>query len=126
MKLAAENYLPAQTIAYLADIYGSRIYSVLDYVDKDARMADSLTPEYPDIRAQIKHAVLEEEALTINDFLFRRSLLGLGHTRGQSAVEEIAKEMALLLKWSDTEKQNQLRDYQSAISISQNSRKGGI
>jgi glycerol-3-phosphate dehydrogenase len=126
VKITADKGLPVQTVTYLADIYGSRIYSVLNYADEDPRMAASIAPGYPGIRAQIKHAVLEEEALTVNDFLFRRSLLGLGPTQGQAAVEIIAQEMALLLKWSSAEKQKQIRDYESAISISQKFRKGGV
>jgi glycerol-3-phosphate dehydrogenase len=121
VKIAVEKGMPVQTVVYLADIYGSQIYSVLSYADKDPRMVGCIAPEYPGIRAQIKHAVLEEEALTVNDFLFRRSLLGLGPTQGQTAVEEIAQEMALLLKWSSVEKQKQIREYQSVISISRQS-----
>ena len=71
-----------QTVVYLADIYGSQIYSILSYIDEDPWMASPIVPENPAIRAQIKHAVLEEEALTVNDFLFRRSLIWSGAYAG--------------------------------------------
>ncbi len=122
-KIVNEKKLPAQTVSHLANIYGSRIYSVLKYADEDQKMARSLSPEYPDIRAQVKHAVLEEETLTINDFLFRRTPLGLGDTQGKAAVEEIANEMALLLNWSIAEKQKQIHDYEKAVLLSQAFRK---
>jgi glycerol-3-phosphate dehydrogenase len=122
-KIAVENKLPDETVAYLAEIYGSRIYTVLKYVDGDPHMAESIAPGYPDIRAQIKQAVLEEEALTISDFLFRRSLLGLEPSHGQAAMEEVAREMALLLKWSNVEKQNNILEYETAVSISEAFRK---
>jgi glycerol-3-phosphate dehydrogenase len=118
-KVAREQGLPVETINYLVRIYGSRLYSVLEYVEKDRRLASPIAPGYPDIRAQIKHAVREEEALTVNDFLFRRSILGLGPSQGRGAVETVIQEMASLLDWSEGEKQKQIRDYDSWIDISQ-------
>jgi glycerol-3-phosphate dehydrogenase len=126
VEIAVDHKLPAPTVSYLADIYGSRIYQVLKYVSEDHGLAGPMAPGYPDIRAQIKHAVLEEEALTVNDFLFRRSLLGLRPDQGQAAVEVIAQSMAGLLKWSSVEKQNQIRNYTTAVAISQSFRQGAV
>jgi glycerol-3-phosphate dehydrogenase len=126
IKIAREKELPLETISYLAGIYGSRLASVLAYVDQDNRLVKNIIPGYPDIFAQIRHAVIEEEALTVSDFLLRRSTLGLNQNQGQDAVESVAQEMALLLGWNNQEKQKQIQEYRDLVAISQKFRKGAI
>jgi glycerol-3-phosphate dehydrogenase len=121
-RISREQGLPIETVNYLAGIYGSRLPSVLDYINGDRHLAKPIKPDYPDIRAQIKHAVIEEEALTVNDFMLRRSTLGLSHTQGQDAVESVVREMALWLGWSIQEQQKQIREYAGSVAISQNFR----
>jgi glycerol-3-phosphate dehydrogenase len=123
-KIAQENGLPVETTIYLASIYGSRLSQVLELVKTDPELRNPIFPGYPDIRAQIKHAIMEEEALTVSDFLLRRSLLGLGSTQGQNAVVAVASEMGNLLGWDQTEIQQQILDYQDSIALNQSFRKG--
>jgi len=125
-KLAGEQRLLFETISYLASIYGSRLTSVLTLVNEDSRLARNIRSGYPDIYAQIKYAVSEEEALTVNDFLLRRSTLGLSPSQGQDTVESVAQEMALLLGWDNQEKQKQIRDYGDLVALSQKFRKGAV
>jgi glycerol-3-phosphate dehydrogenase len=126
LNISREKELPLETISYLAGIYGSRLASVLAYVNEDSRLSRPINNGSPDIYGQIKHAVMEEEAMTVNDFLLRRSALGLNHNQGQDAVESVAQEMALLLGWNNQEKQKQIREYSDSVAISQNFRKGVI
>jgi glycerol-3-phosphate dehydrogenase len=125
-KAAREKNMPLETLAHLSGIYGSRYTSVLDYASTEERLGNPLAAGYPDILAQVKHAIAEEQALTVSDFMLRRSTLGLGPTQGQDAVESVAQEMALLLGWNNREKQKQVRDYGDSVSISQNFRKGDV
>jgi len=126
LKISQAKGLPLETINYLAGIYGSRLASVLAYVNEDSGLSRRIRSGYPDIRAQIKHAVTEEEALTVNDFLLRRSTLGLSSSQGQDAVESVAHEMALLLGWDNQEKQKQIQDYRNLVAVSQKFRKGAV
>ena len=118
-KIAALKGLPVEAINNLAGIYGSRLSSVLEYVDQDKSLGNFIHPGFPDIRAQIKHAVLEEEALTLNDFMLRRSLLGLTPSQGKEAIETVANDMASLLGWNEMEKQKQMAEYFTATAIGQ-------
>ncbi len=123
VQIAQENNLSVKTIAHLAGIYGSRLSQVLALVKADSQSGNPIHPGYPDIRAQIKHAVVEEEALTVSDFMLRRSLLGLGPTQGEDTVAAVASVLGNILSWSYTETQQQIRDYQDSIALSQSFRK---
>jgi glycerol-3-phosphate dehydrogenase len=126
IKISREKDLPFETISYLAGIYGSRLASVLSYVSEDSRLSKPINNGSPDIYSQIKHAVIEEEAMTVSDFLLRRSALGLSSNQGQGAVESVAQEMALLLGWDNQEKQKQIQNYRDLVAISQKFRKGAV
>jgi glycerol-3-phosphate dehydrogenase len=118
-KASIENGLPPETIEHLATIYGSRFTSVMKYTGEDKRLGQSIAPNERDILAQIKHAVLEEAALSVNDFMLRRSFIGLGPKQGLDAVETVAREMGKLLGWSDVEIQKQAENYRAAAALGQ-------
>jgi len=121
---AAEVYgLPAETVAHLAAIYGSRFSSVLQLVAKDKRLGQPISSNCRDILAQIKHAVQEEGAATVGDFLLRRSPLGLGPSQGLDAVATVAQEMGSLLGWSSAEQQRQIDSYRALVALGQHFRK---
>jgi glycerol-3-phosphate dehydrogenase len=126
LKISREKGLPLETISYLAGIYGSRLTSVLALISQEGRLAKNIKSGYPDIYAQIKYAVSEEEALTVKDFLLRRSPLGLSPSQGRDAVDSVAQEMTLLLGWNNQEKQKQIQDYMDLVAISQKFRKGAV
>ncbi|MBN1188140.1 MAG: glycerol-3-phosphate dehydrogenase/oxidase [Dehalococcoidales bacterium] len=121
-RIALENDLPVETIKHLAGIYGSRLFQLLEPLKSDPCLKDTVAPGYPDIRAEIKHAVEQEEAMTLNDYLLRRSLSGLGPDQGRGAAEAFAMEMGTWLGWSNTEKQKQIQDYQETLLLGQSFR----
>jgi glycerol-3-phosphate dehydrogenase len=123
VQIAQENSLSVEAITHLASIYGSRLLQVLELVKVDSQKGNFVSPGYPDILAQIKYAVNEEEALTVSDFMLRRSCMGLGQTQGEEAIAAVASEMKDLLNWSHTETQQQIRDYKDSIALNQNFRK---
>jgi glycerol-3-phosphate dehydrogenase len=118
-KASRENGLPAETINHLAAIYGSQLKNVLSYVQADKTLGNPISPGGRDILAQIKHAVLEEEAISANDFMFRRSLIGLRPDQGRDALDTIIREMAALLNWNDTEKKKQEADFHNKAALGQ-------
>ena len=118
-KAAQESALSRETITHLAAIYGSRFTSVLKYAVEDKRLASPISSGARDILAQIKHAVVEEQALSVNDFMLRRSFIGLGQSQGLDAVETVAKEMGKLLGWNDTEIQKQIENFRAAAALGQ-------
>jgi glycerol-3-phosphate dehydrogenase len=116
---AKENGLPAETITHLTTIYGSRYKSVLKYAREDNRLKNPIASGARDILAQIKHAVVEETALSVTDFMLRRSFMGLNQSQGLDAVETVAKEMAGLLGWNIAEIQKQTTAYRAATALGQ-------
>ncbi len=121
---AQESGLPQGTLAHLNALYGSRFYNILKLARSDARGGQAICPHSPDILAQIWHAVKEEGALTVGDFLLRRSMVGLSSCQGLDAVETVAQEMGRLLGWSTDEQRRQVETYRSLIALSQRFRAG--
>jgi glycerol-3-phosphate dehydrogenase len=123
-KEAKESGLPLETVRYLADLYGSRFSQVLKLVKRDKRGGQPICPHCPDILAQIEHSVKEESALTVSDFLLRRSAMGLAPCQGLDGVENVAKEMGRLLGWSKAEQQRQIEAYCAHAALCQNFKAG--
>ena len=114
---AYSHGLPPEVVTHLAAIYGSRFSSVLEYVAADERLGRPVSAGCRDIIAQIKHAVDEEEAITVGDFLLRRSPLGLGASQGMDAVEMVAREMGSLLGWGKADRQSQIDGYRASVAL---------
>ena len=114
-----ESGLPAETVAYLAGVYGATSSHVLGLAQKDGRGKQALCPHSRDILAQVWHAVNEECALTVSDFLLRRSACGLNHCQGLDAVETVAAEMSALLGWNPEERQRQITEYRNSAALGQ-------
>ncbi|MDD4859336.1 MAG: glycerol-3-phosphate dehydrogenase [Dehalococcoidales bacterium] len=118
LKLAAqENSIPAATAAHLARIYGSRFAAVLALAKKDTRLAQPLGEGCPDILAQVHYAVNNEYALTVGDFLLRRTDAGLRPDQGRDAAFIVTQEMGRLLGWDSATQQRQLETYRSAVDL---------
>jgi glycerol-3-phosphate dehydrogenase len=116
---ARESGLPLKTVAHLAGIYGSRYTSVLGLATEDKRLSDPIIPGRQDILAQLKHAIVEESALSVSDFMVRRSFIGLGPEQGLDAVGVVAQEMGKLLGWNKTEVEKQIKDYRAEAALGQ-------
>jgi glycerol-3-phosphate dehydrogenase len=78
---------------HLQEIYGSRAAEVIRLAESDPRLGEELAPDYPDIAAQVAFAVREEQCVTADDFLFRRTLLGFSHDQGAAARAAVERTM---------------------------------
>jgi glycerol-3-phosphate dehydrogenase len=116
-KASKDSDLPVDTVNQLIKIYGSRYTSVLKYALEDKQLCKPLSSNGTAISAQVKHAVLEESALSVNDFMLRRSLLGLHPSRFPDAAETVAEQMGALFGWSKADRQNQLNLYYDTIAL---------
>jgi len=104
-------------VEHLTAIYGSRFSEIIDLATKDPAGKQPLCSDFPDIVAQVWHAVEEESALTIGDFLLRRGAAGLASCQGLDGVERIAQEMGRLLGWSISEQAAQIESYRSWAAL---------
>jgi glycerol-3-phosphate dehydrogenase len=118
-----ESSLPPETVAHLVSIYGSRFNEVLRLVKEEKRLGDPISPSGPDILAQVRHAVREEQSLSASDFLLRRSFIGLRPDQGLDAIEKVAAEMKILLGWSADETQRQIAGYRARAALGQRYKK---
>ena len=73
--------------------------------------------------AQIWYTVNEESALTVSDFILRRSGLGLIECQGSDAAETVGVEMGRLLGWSAEEQQRQVMEYRNTVALCQKYKK---
>ena len=114
---AQRNGMDESTVEHLTAIYGSRFSEIIDLATKDPAGKQPLCSHFPDIVAQVWHAVEEESALTIGDFLLRRGAAGLASCQGLDGVERIAQEMGRLLGWSISEQAAQIESYRSWAAL---------
>jgi glycerol-3-phosphate dehydrogenase len=116
-QVTEESGLPAETVAHLIALYGSRFNQILDLVRQDSRGGRPICSHCRDVVAQIWHAVAEESALTIGDFLLRRTVIGLESCQGLDTIETVASEMGRLLGWNSNEQKQQVEMYRTSTAL---------
>jgi glycerol-3-phosphate dehydrogenase len=93
---------------HLTAIYGGRADEVRALARGVSELAEPLAPQYPDIAAQVVHAVRHERCLRLEDFMLRRSFLGFRPDRGRCAAEAVSRRMQTELGWSEDERRREL------------------
>jgi glycerol-3-phosphate dehydrogenase len=111
--------LSKEQVDYLLSLYGSRIQEIFDLVKQDATLVDRLNPAYPDIKAQLKHAVEREQCLTLRDFMMHRSGLYFTTDQGQQAINAVVEGLAGLLGWNEARRKAEVESYWLEIAWSQ-------
>jgi len=114
--LASEYAISAEVLNHLVSLYGSRYREVLDYVKKDKRLREPICRTSPDIMAEVTHAVEKESALTLTDFMLRRSLIGFTQCEGLDCCVKVAEKMGKILRWSTREVSSQVSAYKKEIA----------
>ena len=100
------------TARHLITNYGSEAAAVLNLVDRDRRLGDSVLPGRPEIWAEVTYAVEREMAVRVQDVLIRRlHLFYEVADHGQSVVPKVTAQMKQLLGWDDAREAEELRDY---------------
>lgn len=101
---AAASLLPTAlepgVMTHLRSLYGSRAAEVAEAAAEQPNLAQPLAPAYPDIAAQVVHAVRHELCLRLPDFLLRRTFIGFSRDQGLEAVPAAAALMARELAWT--------------------------
>lgn len=99
--MAAYSDFPANTVDYLARMYGTSLSHVMDIARSDKSLATPLN-ENGEMAAQVQYAIREEMACTLMDILIRRTGIGtLGHP-GDEALEIVGRIAAGELSWDQT------------------------
>ena len=114
----AASGLPRETLETLVTIYGRGYARVVDLAGKVAGGAERLCPSNPDVGAELHLAVQDELAVSLQDFLLRRTGLGTSGCQGLDCAEAIGARMALLLGWSPRRLAAELDAYQAYVARS--------
>jgi len=115
--LASEYGITAEELDHLVSLYGSRCSEVLEYVKTDKRLSERICETNLDIMAEIIHAIEKESALTLTDFMLRRSLIGFRQCEGLDCRMKVGKKMGEILGWSDHEVASQIQAYEKEIAM---------
>jgi glycerol-3-phosphate dehydrogenase len=112
---AAALGLGRETTGRLGRLYGSLAQELLDLIEADRGLARPLAPGKPAVMAELVRAVRREWALSLADYLLRRSDLGLLADQALDSLEPIAQAMGELCGWDAAERAEQVARYRAEI-----------
>ena len=112
-----QEQISQESIRHLQEYYGSNSEKILDYVEKNKKSGDLISPDSPHIWAEIDYGLEHEFALTLADIMIRRTTLYLfAPDNGLKASEAIARYMAPRLNWNEERIRHEVSSYQSQVS----------
>ncbi len=114
----ASSGLPRETLETLVTTYGRASSRVIDLAGKVAGGTERLCPSNPDIVAQLHVAVQDEIAVSLQDFLLRRTGIGTSRCQGMDCAEAIGSRMARLCGWTPRRLQAELDAYHAHVARS--------
>ena len=92
--------LSVKTIDRLFTIYGAKAIEVLALTRDNLELCQSLSPDLPDIKAQIVYAVETELAETIVDILRRRTTLFINGNYGMDLLPVVSQTLQKYCGWT--------------------------
>jgi len=109
--------LPHPAAERLVRTYGTEYVKVLGYALPDRRLLCPLLPGGSVLKVEAIYAAAEEMALTLEDFMARRTdLMLFDHNHGLNAASEAARLMARVLGWDRQQRQRQVERYREAVA----------
>ncbi|MBI4635980.1 MAG: glycerol-3-phosphate dehydrogenase/oxidase [Candidatus Rokubacteria bacterium] len=115
---AAASGLPRETLETLVSTYGRAYPRVIELAGKVAGGTERLCPRNPEIVAQLHLAVQEELAVSLQDFLLRRTGIGTSRCQGLDCAESIGRRMAELTGWTPRRLAAELEAYHAYVDRS--------
>jgi glycerol-3-phosphate dehydrogenase len=102
---------------HLPDTYGTEYVKVLAYARQSPDLLRPLAPDVPVLAAEAIYAVEEEMALTLEDFMARRTDLMLFEPQhGLEAAGRAATLMGEALGWGRRQRHEQMERYRQAVA----------
>jgi glycerol-3-phosphate dehydrogenase len=109
--------LSRRTAEHLIESYGRSHLDILALALQDKELMEPLAPGCPVLRAEVVHAVEEEMALTLEDFMARRTgLLHFDANCGMGVAEEVSRLMSRLLGWDRGRRKAEIEGYREAVA----------
>jgi glycerol-3-phosphate dehydrogenase len=111
-----ERGLPEAQAQHLIHHYGSESAAVLNLVDRDRALGESIITGRPEIWAEVVHAVEREMAARLADVLVRRlHIFYEDPAHGSTASSAVAARLAELLGWDDARREQEVADYTAEV-----------
>jgi glycerol-3-phosphate dehydrogenase len=109
--------MPQDSAAHLVDTYGTHHVRVLGAAGRDPALLASVADPSPLLLVEAAHAAAHEMAVTLEDFMRRRSdLMLFGPGLADAAVSSVAGVLAGSLGWDDAEKRRQTEAYERSAA----------
>ncbi|HVN70527.1 MAG TPA: glycerol-3-phosphate dehydrogenase/oxidase [Desulfomonilia bacterium] len=108
--------LSDRAIENLCRNYGSRYLNIIGAAEKKKYLSP-ICEAFPDIWAEVIHAVRSEMAVSLNDVLFRRTGLCTLGNPGTDVIEEVADIMAKELRWKKAKKNEEIDKTLEAFTV---------
>ena len=100
-----------KSIDRLFSIYGSRAIEVLALIDEHPELAATITPQLPDIKAQIVYSVKSEFAETLVDITRRRTTIAMQTNYGLDLLPVLTETLQKYCGWSEQRCDQAYREY---------------
>jgi glycerol-3-phosphate dehydrogenase len=108
--------LAGDVIERLVALYGSNAERLVDGIAADPVLAERFAPHLPVTRAEVEYSVRDEMALTLEDFMERRSRVLLWEPdNGLSVVDGVARTMAAALGWDAARVADEIARYRALV-----------
>lgn len=108
--------LPETIIKHLFSKYGSQTNKVLALTTENLAWSQLLTPTSTIIKAEVIYAAREEMAMTVRDFLARRTRLEIIDWQAASqSARPVAQLMGETLNWSNEKIEKEIANYEILI-----------
>lgn len=102
----------AAIVDRLVPLYGSHAERMVDAIAADPLLGERYDPALPVTRAELEYAMREEMAMTVTDFLERRSRLLLWNPdMGRTIADGVARAMGAQLGWDATRVHDEAQRY---------------
>jgi glycerol-3-phosphate dehydrogenase len=96
--------------------YGSESAAVLNLVDRDRALGESIIAGRPEVWAEVVHAVEREMAGRLTDVLIRRlHLFYEDPAHGSTVSPAVAARLAELLGWDDVRRDDEVAAYTAEV-----------
>ncbi|MDP2308260.1 MAG: glycerol-3-phosphate dehydrogenase/oxidase [Pseudomonadota bacterium] len=122
---ASGGRLDVATCRYLADRYGTLALDLVRESAQDQILFRPIIAGRPEIVGQIDWAIRYEMALTVTDFMARRTQLFFRDAdQGLGALTAVSERMAELLGWSDEQRRQSANAYRDEVARSRQWKSG--
>jgi len=112
--------LDDKVVEHLAFAYGTEMEKLLGLIRDDPSLGEPILKGLPYLKAQVLYAVEEEMALSLRDFMMRRTrLVCEARDGGLSVAEEVARMMGEALGWGEEKVREEVDAYREEWELTQ-------